>query len=87
MYSIEELKDKVQTYPARLSEDYDKYLLSKDWRKKKVKVHRRDGFRCQVCGDVRTQECHHLTYERIFVEKYSDLITLCQSCHRKVHRS
>jgi 5-methylcytosine-specific restriction endonuclease McrA len=85
-YSLEELQTTCPELDSRLRKAYDEHLLSEQWDKKKQKVRRRDGKRCQVCGDGKTLETHHLTYERVFVEKLSDLILLCSSCHRKVHR-
>jgi len=39
---------------------------------------------CSDCGDVAI-DVHHITYERIFKEKFSDLTPLCRSCHSKKH--
>ncbi len=85
-YSLEELRENVKELPSHLRRRYDKYLLSHEWRKKKEKTHRRDGYRCVVCGHNVRRDTHHLTYERVFVEKISDLVTLCPGCHLEVHR-
>jgi len=47
---------------------------------------RRDGFRCCVCNSGSLHEIHHLTYDHVYVEKLSELCTLCSSCHRKIHK-
>ena len=85
-YTLEYLQTHLPSLNPSLRTAYDKHLLSPLWRRKKDKVHRRDGNRCQVCGDAKLLEVHHLTYERVFVEKLQDLVLLCPSCHRKVHR-
>ena len=86
-FTIKELQSTCPELDPRLRKAYDEHLLSEQWDKKKQKVRRRDGKRCQVCGCGRTFDVHHLTYERVFVEKLSDLVLLCSSCHRKVHRN
>lgn len=85
-YTLQQLQSNVPLLDPKLREAYDKHLLSPLWGKKKAKIHRRDGNRCQVCGENKMFDVHHLTYERVFVEKLSDLVLLCPSCHRKVHR-
>jgi len=86
-FTLEELQNTCPELDPRHKKAYDKHLLSEQWDKKKQKVRRRDGKRCQVCGGGSTFEVHHLTYDRVFVEKLSDLVLLCSSCHRKVHRN
>lgn len=65
--------------------DYDSYINSEIWRNKANHIRERDGGRCQICGanDV-PLEVHHLTYARLYHELDDDLITLCDSCHKKV---
>jgi len=76
----------VPSLPPRLEGRYHTYLLSSDWRKKRNKVIRRDGFRCSICGSEKLLEVHHLTYDHVFVEKLTELVTLCSHCHRVLHR-
>jgi DEAD/DEAH box helicase domain-containing protein len=55
-------------------------------------VRARDGFRCQACGapeGIVEHHVHHKTPFRMFVSyeeanRFENLITLCNSCHRKV---
>ena len=61
------------------------------WNKLRAQVRARDEYRCQVCGKVegdRTHDVHHITPLRAFISisdanRLDNLITLCQSCHRK----
>lgn len=64
---------------------YKSYLKSPRWKAKRKRVLARDGFKCVRCGNKYNLQVHHLTYKRIFKERLSDLITLCQSCHKKEH--
>ena len=75
---------------------YQKSLQSPQWNIVKRKVRLRDNFTCIIkgCGKQSNLETHHITYmvfgfsivgEEI---KYLDWIaTLCEGCHRKVHRT
>lgn len=53
-------------------------------------VYVRDEFRCQICGNVGGRlNAHHIEYFSKCVEKRFDIdngITLCEKCHRAVHR-
>ncbi len=47
----------------------------------------RDGYQCQQCGKKGVRlEAHHLIYrEHGGKDTLSNLLTLCEACHRKVH--
>lgn len=64
---------------------YHSYLRSRKWRKKREKVLKRDRYRCTRCGYAKRLQVHHLTYDRIFNERLSDLTTLCARCHMREH--
>lgn len=42
----------------------------------------RDGMKCQKCGETEDLCMHHLKYGE---NKLEDLITVCRSCHNKIH--
>lgn len=80
MYTLRERERHKQKY-------YD-YLQSDSWKLKRQRVLWRDDFCCQFCSVVLTSEhlhVHHKTYDRIFKERLSDLLTLCEDCHRDEH--
>lgn len=70
------------------AEDYQKYMQSSAWRKKREKVLKRDGHVCQVrgCKVNSGLHVHHLTYKRLGNERLSDLITLCSKHHKQLHK-
>lgn len=70
-----------------MGERYQEYLDSKAWQEKRQFALTRAEYRCQVCnGDLRL-EVHHRSYERLYEhEEISDLIVLCEWCH-KLHHS
>jgi ATP-dependent DNA helicase RecQ len=49
---------------------------------------RRDGWRCQSCGTMGNLEVHHKQFRsHLGDDSEENLITLCASCHGKVHIS
>ena len=48
----------------------------------------RDGWRCQSCGSASQLQVHHLRFRSALGDdSIENLITLCFSCHEKIHRS
>jgi hypothetical protein len=61
-----------------------------NWSEIRKNIYRRDGWRCQECG-VHCQvggktkiQCHHIDYDTTN-NHFSNLITLCSSCHAKTN--
>ena len=72
------------------SEEYRRYIRSPEWEKKKAERMRIDNYSCVMCGrsreHCRTLQVHHITYARLGNENiYTDLCTVCGSCHKKLH--
>ncbi len=73
------------------SEFYTQYIKSDAWEAKKEERKKIDGYRCVCCGRSedhtrRGLQVHHITYERLGHENvYTDLCTVCGSCHKKIH--
>lgn len=66
--------------------DYDQYINSPRWRRRKVEYFARHNRLCRLCGKGKDIHLHHLTYERMGAELDSDLMPLCQRCHDIVHQ-
>ena len=50
-------------------------------------VLQRDNWRCQICGTMVNLEVHHQQFRsRGGSDSESNLITLCNGCHRAIHR-
>lgn len=46
----------------------------------------RDGWRCQSCGSLYAVEVHHQRFRsHQGANAESNLITLCDRCHREIH--
>ena len=56
-----------------------------EWKRKRKWILRRDGHKCQICGDS-AKEVHHITYKHCNGKAYNaldgDLIALCHACHK-----
>lgn len=64
---------------------FGSYYDSVEWSRTRERIFERDDSKCQACG--KTAECvHHLTYDRLGRENDLDLISLCNTCHDKVHK-
>lgn len=74
------------------SKFYESYMQSDAWKEKKRQRFLIDDGKCVMCGRpvekcLKPMQCHHVTYKRLGNEDvYLDLVTLCASCHIKIHR-
>jgi 5-methylcytosine-specific restriction endonuclease McrA len=51
-------------------------------------VLKRDGWRCQFCGGMRQLQVHHIRFRsHSGADEEQNLITLCTSCHDRLHSS
>jgi 5-methylcytosine-specific restriction endonuclease McrA len=67
--------------------DYDKYLESDHWKKTSAKAIKRADYKCQVCGTRKyTLNVHHNNYDNnLYWEKKTDLVVVCNRCHKVIH--
>lgn len=63
------------------------YYTLPQWFQKRAERLSMDSFRCVCCHSDDELQCHHLTYDRLFAERLTDLLTLCRGCHELVHES
>ena len=72
------------------TEEYKRYIKSAQWEQKKQERMKIDNYSCVMCGRsqkyCKTLQVHHVTYQRLGCENiYTDLCTVCGSCHKKLH--
>lgn len=68
-------------------ENYEKYIHSSAWKRKRERVLKRDHYRCRKCGKSNCRlEVHHLTYKHFGNEPLEDLLTVCSQCHHRIHK-
>jgi hypothetical protein len=68
------------------NQEYQKYLNSPEWKYISGRKRQEADNKCQLCnkGNL-TLHVHHRTYDNVYKEKLSDLIVLCENCHKKFH--
>jgi 5-methylcytosine-specific restriction endonuclease McrA len=61
-------------------------LNSDSYRKLRIDVLERDGWRCQNCGTSECLQVHHIRSRSALGDDAAEnLITLCADCHHKFH--
>lgn len=77
-----------------IDNEYQNYLKSDKWRRLARQRMEIDNFKCVECGSSGTVnnplEVHHISYKHLYHEEdrvYQDLMTLCHSCHKGLHRA
>lgn len=60
---------------------YHAYLLSPQWQRRRRTVIARAAGACERCAGAGPLQVHHLTYDRMFHERLTDLVVLCEGCH------
>mgnify|MGYP000274206070 CR=1 FL=1 len=88
----EECKSIMEGYESRKDferaeffQEYDKYLLSEEWAKKREKVLNRANGICEGCGENNANQVHHLTYKNVGAEFLFELVAICHECHDRLH--
>lgn len=73
----EERIEELRTMP------YHEYLQTQEWKDKSYTAKKKARFKCQLCGKAGDRlNTHHNTYENRGNELPSDLLVLCEECHR-----
>lgn len=73
-----------------MSKNYIEILKSGEWINKRLKIFRRDNFKCQKCGSTKNIQAHHKKYikgKMPWEVPDNYLITLCSNCHNKEHEN
>lgn len=74
-----------------MTEEYKRYMRSREWdatRQQRLDI---DEHTCVMCGRPEAKcknglQVHHITYQRLGHEDiYNDLVSLCPTCHKKIH--
>ena len=67
--------------------NYGVYLQMPHWRAIRDEIIKRAKGACEDCGaKTRFLQVHHLTYRRAGKELPTDLLALCDPCHKKRHK-
>lgn len=66
--------------------DYETYIKSQRWQKKKIEFWKIHDKKCVSCGTTESIHLHHASYDRLGNESMDDLVPLCDVCHNTLHR-
>ena len=77
--------EKHSQWKGGVSEAYLLNFTSREWSEKRKQCYKRDSYTCQICGKTKiVVHAHHIVPWRISKDdSLENLITLCNSCHRK----
>ena len=82
-------KAKLRKENKYIGLNYYELLKTQEWKEKRLKILKRDNFKCLVCKSTKEFNVHH----RIYIGnrppwKYhnSCLATLCRKCHESIHK-
>lgn len=65
------------------SAEYDEYMKSDKWKRRKARLYAKRGHVCEMCGATWPLEVHHKDYTRLGHEIDDDLLIVCRDCHPK----
>jgi hypothetical protein len=66
-------------------DDYKEYLNGDHWKGVAKKKRKSSDNRCEKCGAKGKISVHHKNYKNLHHESMKDLLSLCDSCHKKIH--
>jgi len=64
---------------------YKEYRKTPEWKRKRALILKRDKHQCQGCSTAPATQAHHLTYDHVGEEFLFELVTVCNSCHKRLH--
>ena len=79
-------KRKKTIFDSKLTDNYDNYLKSKEWKEIRERIKERANGKCELCSVSigNKGHVHHTCYDNLFEEKDEDLLYLCSACHNEV---
>ena len=72
-------------YKDHWKKNYNSYLCSKHWKKRRKEIIEQHWDYCSNCFSRHDIQVHHLTYENVWEEKCEDCKVICRNCHAKEH--
>lgn len=77
---------KAMPYEARVRWYRYVYLKTPHWKITRQMALINAGRMCEYCSTKKKLQVHHLTYDRLYAELSTDLMVLCEKCHKKAER-
>lgn len=80
VYAYDGYEERQRTKPT----DQELYYKTPHWQRKRLERMEFDGHRCCHCRATTELTVHHWHYD-LFNEDIEDLVTLCRTCHWRIH--
>ena len=62
-------------------------MKSSEWKAFRIKwFNKYQVTTCKMCGEQSPLQLHHKTYKRLGREKDTDLVAVCEPCHKLIHK-
>ncbi len=73
---------------SKYRKKYLEYLKSDKWQEVRKAKAKEQNYTCERCHKVIKKgfHIHHKTYEHLGNEPLSDLMFLCEDCHKEIHK-
>lgn len=68
-------------------ERHEDYYHTPEWAEKRQQRLQIDNYICQACFKAKATQVHHLHYRTFGDEPMFDLVSVCQPCHQRIHRT
>ena len=79
-------KDTKNAFYKRFK-DYNDYLKSNEWKQIRKLYFKGKRKSCLCCKSTKIIQLHHKSYKRLgTTSEIKDLISVCNSCHKKIHK-
>ena len=80
-----QLEQNIENKSTQWWKQYNKYLLSEQWRDRRDRIFRRAGYICEGCGAKPASQVHHLSYKNVGKEFLWEIVAVCDDCHARCH--
>ena len=77
------VETRVQLISRHYKKVYHSYLNTKKY---KIESGIKTMYKCRRCENTEKLQIHHLNYNTIGDESFSDLEVVCVGCHKKIHK-
>ena len=71
--------------PQILLEEYNEYIKSPKWQRKRQARMALDNNECKLCFTRSNLRVHHISYQQLGDESMNHLLTVCRECHTLIH--
>lgn len=78
--------DNIVLWEERKKYYRETYLKSDYWKTRRKELLELAKYVCEICGEKKPLDIHHLNYDNLYNEPKGDLLVLCRICHEFYHK-